>query len=66
VHIIQIHSLGLEAVFFYLDEISPNFNLEKMISTYTRDFPWKKWPKFASFPKKRIPDCQIFMLSSSR
>jgi hypothetical protein len=30
-------------------EISSNFDLENMISTYTKDFPLKKWPKFARF-----------------
>jgi hypothetical protein len=29
---------------FFLSSI---FCLENMISTNTKDFPWKKWPKFA-------------------
>jgi hypothetical protein len=52
--------LDFEAVFFYLGEISPNFNLEKMISTYTRNFPWKKWPKFARFPKKEFQIARFY------
>jgi hypothetical protein len=27
---------------FFLGEILPNFNLNNMILTYTKDFPWKK------------------------
>ncbi len=31
-------------------EFSPNFDLKNMISTYTKDFSWKKKrPKFADF-----------------
>jgi hypothetical protein len=45
-------------------EISPKFNLKNMISTYTKDFPWKNWPKFARFwgekKEKEFPDHQIF------
>ncbi len=38
-----------------------------MILSYAKDFPWKKWPKFTWFwKKKKFPDCQIFMISSSR
>ncbi len=32
-------------------------NLENMISTYTKEFSWeKKWPKFARFWRKIIPN----------
>jgi len=34
-------------------KISPNFDLKNMISTYTMDFPWEKWPKFERFQKKK-------------
>jgi hypothetical protein len=44
----------------------PNFDLKNMISTYTMDFPWEKWPKFERFQKKKIQVHQIFMISSSR
>jgi hypothetical protein len=37
------------AVFFFLGEISPNFDLKNMISNYTKGFPWKKWPNLARF-----------------
>ncbi len=30
-------------------EFSPNFDLKNMISTYSKNFLWKKWPKFARF-----------------
>ncbi len=51
---------------FFLGAISPNFNLENMISTYMKDILWKKWPKYARFQRKKIPNHQIFMISSSR
>jgi len=34
---------------FFWGEISSNFDFKNMISTYSKDFPWKKWPKFARF-----------------
>jgi hypothetical protein len=37
-----------------------------MISTYTKGFSWKKWPKFARFQMKKFPNCQILMIRSSR
>jgi hypothetical protein len=39
---------------FFLGEILPNFNLKNMISTYSKDSPWKKWPKFARFPIEKF------------
>jgi len=36
---------------FSFGKILPNFDLKKMISTYVKDFPWKKWPKFVEFKK---------------
>jgi len=29
-------------VFFFGDEISPKFDLKNKISSYSKDFPWKK------------------------
>jgi hypothetical protein len=37
---------------FFWGKISPNFNLKNMILIYTKDFPWKKWPKFTRFTNK--------------
>ncbi len=48
-------------------KISPNFNLKSTISTYIQVFlSWRKWPKFARFWRKKIPNCQIFKVSSIR
>ncbi len=37
---------------FFCGKLLPNFNLKNIISTYTKEFPWKKSPKFAKFQKK--------------
>jgi hypothetical protein len=37
-------SITLDQCFLF-GEISPNFNLNNMISTYTKDFPWKNVDK---------------------
>jgi hypothetical protein len=34
---------------FEFGEILSNFDLKNIISIYTQDFPWQKWPKFANF-----------------
>jgi hypothetical protein len=34
--------LGKQQCFFFCGEISPNFDLQNMISTCTKDFSWKK------------------------
>jgi hypothetical protein len=41
---------------FVLGGISPNFDLKNMISTYTKDFPWKKTMALIRqiFGKKKI------------
>jgi hypothetical protein len=56
-------------VFHFWAEILPNFHLENLILTYTKDFAWEKngsnWPDFGE-KKKEFLDCQIFMISSSR
>jgi hypothetical protein len=40
-----------ELVVLFLGE-KFQFRCKNTISTYTKDFPWKKWPKFARFQKK--------------
>jgi hypothetical protein len=36
-------------------KISPNFDLENMISTYTMDFPWEKnGPNSKDFKRKKF------------
>jgi len=47
-------------------EISRKFDLKNMISTYTKDFSWRNWSKFARFQRKINPIRQIFMISFSR
>jgi hypothetical protein len=42
------------SVCVFFGEILPNFDLKNMISSYTKDFPWKKWPKFVRFPIKKF------------
>jgi hypothetical protein len=45
----------------------PKFRPEKyVISAYTKRLFMEKWPKFARFSKKKNPNSQIFMKSSSR
>jgi len=51
-------------VFLILGEILPNFDLKYMISTYTKDFPWKK--NGPNSPDFDFQIAQIFMISSSR
>jgi hypothetical protein len=34
---------------FFFGKILPNFGLKNMISTYTKDFPWKNGPNSPSF-----------------
>lgn len=56
-------------IFFYWRIVFlPNFHLKNRILTYAKDFPdLKNVPKFAIFwREKKIPNCHIFMLSSSR
>jgi hypothetical protein len=50
----------------FTDEFSQNPLLKNMISTHRKDFPWKKWTKFARFWKKNSINRQIFITSSSR
>ncbi len=48
-------------------EISPNFDLKNMISTYTKDFICgKKMEQIRQILEKKIPNRQIFMISSSK
>jgi hypothetical protein len=43
--------------------ILTNFDLTDMISIYTKDFSWEKWPKFKSFRIKQIPNCQFHIFN---
>ncbi len=46
---------------------SPNFNLKNGFEDlYIKDFSPNKSPKFARFWNQKIPNCQIFMISSNR
>jgi len=49
-----------EQCFFY--EILSNFDLKNMITTYAKDFPWKKWPNLIRFQKKKFSNPQIFIV----
>ncbi len=52
---------------FVLGGISPNFDLKKMISTYTKNFPWKKnMAQIREILGKKNPNRQMFMISSRR
>jgi hypothetical protein len=50
---------------YFTGEFLPKFDLKNMISTSAKDFSWEKLPKFARFQKEKIPNRQIFMISSS-
>jgi hypothetical protein len=50
----------------FTGEFSPNFHLKNMILTYTMDFSWKEKAQIRQILKKKIPNHQIFMISSSR
>jgi hypothetical protein len=56
--ICPLTSQSLSPLFFW-GKISPNFNLKNMILTYTKDLPWRKWPKFA-------PDFKYFFIKITR
>jgi hypothetical protein len=43
-----------------------NFRTIKYDSTYTKDFSWKIWPKFARFWRITFSNFQKFTISSSR
>jgi len=47
------HTMSPFESVFFLGKILPNFDLKNRISAYTKDFSWKKLPKFASFRKKQ-------------
>jgi hypothetical protein len=47
----------------FTGEFSP---MENMILTYTKDFSWKEKAQIRQISKKKIPNHQIFMISSSR
>jgi hypothetical protein len=40
----------------FTGEFSPNFDLKNMIFSYSKDFAWEKWLKFARFRILKIPN----------
>jgi hypothetical protein len=44
---------------FFIGEISSNFDLKNMISTYIKDF-LEQFAKIAQISEENIPNCQIF------
>jgi hypothetical protein len=51
----------------FTGEFSPSPYLKNMISTYTKDFPRKKWPKFAIFRKKKtLPIARLLLFIPER
>jgi hypothetical protein len=44
----------------FLGKFFTNFNLKNMISTYPKDFQWKKWPKFVRFQINRVSKSSDF------
>jgi len=60
-----MHALPLVHSDYFTGEFLPKFDLKNVISTYAKDFSWEKLPKFARFQKEKIPNRQIFMISSS-
>jgi hypothetical protein len=36
-------------------EISPNFDLKNLISTYSKDFPWKKMAQIRQISISKLP-----------
>ncbi len=50
----------------FTGEFAPNFHLKDMILTYTKDFSWKEKAQNRQISKKKMPNHQIFMISSSR
>ncbi len=49
--------------FSFGGKLFPTFDLENMISIYTKDFSWKIYPKSLDFEENIISYCQIFMIS---
>jgi hypothetical protein len=43
---------GYISAFFSFGGISPNFDLKNMISTYSKDFSWKKMTQIRQISKK--------------
>ncbi len=44
----------LWVIIFFIGKLVWNLDLENTISTWTRDFSLKKWPKFAIFQRKKL------------
>jgi hypothetical protein len=60
-----MHALPLVHSDYFTGEFLPKFDLKNMISTYAKDFSWKKLLKSARFQKEKIPNRRVFMISSS-
>jgi hypothetical protein len=50
-----IITLGHKQISFFLLQNFAKICPENIISTNTKDFQWKKWPKFARFWRKKFP-----------
>ncbi len=50
---------SLQASVSFTGEFWPNFELRNMISTYTKDLLWEKWPKFARFQIKKLEIARV-------
>jgi hypothetical protein len=56
-----MHILSFEVQIVFLQ--LPNFNLQNMILTYTKDLSWKNWPNLSLDFKEKI-QITIFLISS--
>jgi hypothetical protein len=54
------------SLFFVFGEILSNFDPRNIISTYIKDFLWKKMAQICQISGKFLLHHQIFMISSSR
>jgi hypothetical protein len=67
IHLLEISKSFLRTLqgsISLIGEFPSHFDLKNMILTNTKDFSWKKWPKFARFQRKKVPNLQILMFSS--
>jgi len=69
IHLLEISKTFLRTLqgsISLIGEFPSHFDLKNMILTNTKDFSPKKWPNFARFQRKKVPNLQILMFSSSR